>query len=62
MTQQRKETAVPEELQEYIVDIGGLPHTLLLDKAAAERYGEAAKKVTAKAAAPANKARAADSK
>jgi hypothetical protein len=52
-------------LKEYTVIIGGLPHTLRLDKEAAERYGDAAtlndgRKSGAKAAAPLNKAREAD--
>ena len=48
-------------MREYIVDIGGLPHTLLLDAETAKLYGDRATPVKApvdaKAKVPANKAR-----
>jgi hypothetical protein len=54
-------------LKEYTVMIGGLPHTLRLDKETADRYGAAAtpaepRKAAAKSATPLNKAREADSR
>lgn len=45
----------PEELEEYTVVINGLEHTMQLDAETAERYGEAATKVSTKAKTPANK-------
>lgn len=50
--------------KEYVVTIGGLPHTLLLSESDARRYGEAARpKPEAKEAVrPANKARTAPNK
>lgn len=56
------------ERKEYVVTVGGIPHTLLLDEADAKRYGVAqepkkAKEPEAKQApAPKNKARSADTK
>lgn len=41
--------------KEYVVHIGGIPHTLLLSDSDAARYGKAAVLVKAKAA-PSNKA------
>lgn len=53
-------------MREYEVQIGGLPHTLLLDDETAKRYGDRATEVkrteTKKAPAPANKARTAENK
>lgn len=49
-----------DERKEYLVDIGGLEHTVLLDAADAERYGDKARLVKAseaKAADPKNKSR-----
>lgn len=46
-------------MDEYIVTINGIEHTMLLSAEDAERYGDSAKKAdkpaTKKAAAPANK-------
>lgn len=44
----------------YVVNIGGIPHTMLLDEHDAKRYGDAA--VEVKARTPQNKARTADNK
>lgn len=41
--------------KEYVVDIGGLEHTMLLDPEDARRYGD--KAVEVKERKPANKAR-----
>lgn len=46
------------DLSEYTVVINGIEHTMLLDEATAESYGEAATKGGAKKAAPSNKAKA----
>ena len=43
------------ERKEYVVDIGGIPHTILLTDEDAERYGDKATPVKAKQ--PANKSR-----
>lgn len=48
-------------LQVYEIMIGGLPHSVQLDKETAERWGLTATKAK-QAAAPANKARSADGK
>lgn len=53
------------ELTEYTVHLGGLPHTLLLDKENAKRLGLTDSDragADTKAATPANKARTADNK
>jgi hypothetical protein len=42
-------------MKEYVVDIGGIPHTVLLTDEDAKRYGDRATPVKAKT--PANKAR-----
>ena len=48
-------------VQEYVIDIAGLPHTVLLDEDEAKRVG--AKRVEVNAApVPANKARSAQVK
>ena len=47
-------------MEEYVVTINGIEHTMLLSPEDVERYGEAAQKsssVQSKAKAPANKAR-----
>jgi hypothetical protein len=46
-------------MDEYVVTINGIEHTMLLDKEGAERYGDQAKKSSAstKSATPANKSR-----
>ena len=58
-------------LHEYTVELGGIPHTLLLDHEHAKRmgltgahrkHGDTDTKTDTKAAAPANKARSADNK
>lgn len=55
-----------DERKEYDVTIGGIVHSMLLDKQDAERYGDKAvqrKEPEAKEApAPKNKARSADNK
>lgn len=50
------------ELSEYEVEINGIPTTLQLSAEDAERYGDAAKKVSAKSRAASNKARTAENK
>lgn len=45
------------ERKEYVVDINGIPHTMLLDEQDVKRYGDRAVEVKAKQAEPANKAR-----
>lgn len=50
-------------MKEYVVTIGGLEHTLLLNNEEAERYGDAAKAVSTKSAEkPSNKSRTATNK
>lgn len=44
---------------QYVVTVGGIEHTMLLSADDAERYGDAAKRVTVKAVQPDNKARTA---
>lgn len=58
-----------DDRKEYVVHIGGVPHTLLLTEATAKSYGDAAVEAKQKkepeakeAPAPKNKARSADSK
>ena len=54
-----------DDRKEYVVTIGGLSHTLLLDESDAQRYGDAAqakKAVEPKAVKPADKARTAPNK
>lgn len=46
---------------EYTVDIGGVPHTLLLDEETADRYGDRAVRVK-QSKTPENKARSAENK
>ena len=47
-----------DERKEYVVTIGDLPHTMLLDEQDAARYGDRAVPVQEKAAPkPANKSR-----
>lgn len=49
-------------MKEYVVLIGGLPHTVLLDAEEAARIGAVPVAPLVKTAAPANKARAGDLK
>ena len=56
-----------DDRKEYVVSIGGIPHTLLLDEATAKSYGasvvEGKKEPEAKQSPePKNKARSADNK
>lgn len=50
-----------DKRKEYVLTINGVEHTVLLDAGDAERYGDAAVEVKAKAA-PANKAASAQTK